>query len=76
MKDETPPLPLLLEEAVMHFLRYHPANRVSKNLRVMLFAYLRNSDLDSEEMQTILDDVEGICNLLDVAGETWKEVYE
>jgi hypothetical protein len=66
----------LLHEAVIHFLRYHPAGRVNKNVRVMLLGYLRNKDLELEEMRDVLDDVEGICKLLDVAEGTWREVYE
>jgi hypothetical protein len=76
MNNSTPPLPPLLHEAVIHFLRYHPASRVNKNVRIMLLAYLRNKDIELDEMQRVLDDVEGICKLLDVAEGNWKEVYE
>jgi hypothetical protein len=76
MKSEMPALPPMLHEAVIHFLRYHPASRVNKNVRIMLLAYLRNKDIDLDEMQRVLDDVKGICKLLDLAEGNWKEVYE
>jgi hypothetical protein len=76
MKNEIPPLPPVLHEAVIRFLHYYPASRVNKNLRIMLLAYLRTKDIELDEMQGILDDVEGICKLLDVVEKTWKEVYE
>jgi hypothetical protein len=76
LKNETPPIPPLLHEAVIHFLRYHPASRVNKNIRIMLLGYLRSRDLELEEMANVLDDVEAICRLLDVAEKNWKEVYE
>jgi hypothetical protein len=76
MQNEIPPLPPLLHEAFIRFLRYHPASRVNKNVRVMLLAYLRTKDLELEEMQRVLDDVEGICKLLDAAEKVWGEVYE
>jgi hypothetical protein len=62
-----------LTDKIRYFIQDSTSMRVSKNLRAVLFGYLRNAreglpvDLDM-----VLDDMEALFELLDVAAEEKK----
>lgn len=61
-----------MKEAVIRFLEYHPARRMSKNLRRMLVEYLMyQGAVESTYLRETLMDIEGLFDLLDVAEEEW-----
>lgn len=61
-----------MQEALVHFLEHHPANRVSKNLRRMLVEYLMHNEAgQSIYLYETLLDLHGLFELLDVAEEQW-----
>jgi hypothetical protein len=62
-----------LQEAFIHFLEYHPAKRLSKNLRRMFMEYLRYQDIGvSIYFEETLKDLDGLFDLLDIIEEQWK----
>lgn len=57
----------VVADAFVRFLKYHPASRVSKNLRNMFLEYLQSVETkDVQEMQPLLFDLEGLFGFLDV----------
>ena len=62
-----------LADKVRYFIQDTSPSRVSKNVRALLFGYLRNQaeglPIDLEE---ILNDLEALFDLLDVAAEEKK----
>jgi hypothetical protein len=61
-----------LSEAFIHFLEYHPAKRLSKNLRRFFLEYLRHQDVGvSIYFEETVQDLEGLFDLLDIAEEEW-----
>lgn len=62
-----------LSEAFIHFLEYHPAKRLSKNLRRVFIEYLSHQDVGvSIYFEHTVRDLEGLFDLLDIAEEEWK----
>lgn len=62
-----------LSEAFIHFLEYHPAKRLSKNLRRIFMEYLRHQDVGvSIYFDETVKDLEGLFDLLDVAEDEWE----
>ncbi len=75
--ETSPILSPTLRDALAKFLKYHPARRVNKNLRNMFIEYLQNADgKDFQDIQSILFDLEGLFNFLDVVEIEWREVVE
>jgi hypothetical protein len=66
-----------LREAFIRFLQYHPAKRVSKNLRTLLLEILNNEEpMAADALRLSAFDLEGLFALLDVAEAEWKEIHE
>jgi hypothetical protein len=66
-----------LANAIIHFFRYHPASRVNKKLRNMLVEYLQCTETkEVQEIQSLLFDLEGVFNFLDVVEAEWKDMIE
>jgi hypothetical protein len=62
-----------MQEAFIHFLEYHPAKRINRNLRRMLLEHLTHQgSIESIYLHETLVDLEGLFNLLDVAEEEWQ----
>ena len=73
VKAKEPVLSKILLEAFVHFLEYHPAKRVSKNLRRMLMEHLMQNEAgESIYLYETLKDLHGLFELLDVAEEEWN----
>ncbi len=63
-------LPAELEKAIIRFFTYHPAERVNKHVRILLMEALNNGSLtDQANFRDILFDLEGIFELMDIAGQ-------
>ena len=61
-----------LKEEFLRFLEYHPARRVSRNLTKMLLEYLMHETAgEADYFKTLIYDLEGLFDLLDVAEETY-----
>jgi hypothetical protein len=72
-QSKEPALTAKLREAVIDFLNYHPAKRLSKNLRRLLIEYLRHQGaMESIYLPETLKDLEGLFDLLDVVEEEWE----
>lgn len=72
-QSKGPALTAKLQEAVIDFLNYHPAKRLSKNLRRLLIEYLRHQGtMESIYLPETLRDLEGLFDLLDVVEEEWE----
>lgn len=62
-----------LAAAFIHFLEYHPAKRLSKNLRRVFLEYLRHQHVGvSIYFEETVKDLEGLFDLLDIIEEEWK----
>ncbi len=62
-----------LADKVRYFIQDTSPSRVCKNLRVLLFGYLRNqAEGLPVELEEILNDMESLFELLDVAAEEKK----
>lgn len=73
VQPKKPVLTTRLQEAVINFLNYYPAKRLSKNLRRMLVEYLRyQGAVESIYWPETLKDLEGLFDLLDVVEEEWE----
>lgn len=56
-----------IEAALMNFIEYHPARRLSTNLRTMLIDFLMTDGAtESAYLQDLLYDLGGLFDLLDV----------
>ena len=56
-----------VEDAFSRFIEYHPAARLSRNLRRMLLAYMMTDGAcESFYLKDLLHDLEGLFDLLDV----------
>jgi hypothetical protein len=59
-------LPHRLQEEFLHFIEYHPARRLSTNLRSLLIEFLTyEGATEAEYLQDLLYDLEGLFELLE-----------
>lgn len=73
-RPEGPVLSQALQESFLHFLEYHPPQRVSRNLRKVLAEFLKSKNaVESKRSNDIEIDMEGLFALLDVAEGDWAE---
>ncbi|HMR56641.1 MAG TPA: hypothetical protein PKC10_04935 [Cyclobacteriaceae bacterium] len=55
-----------LRAELVRFIEYHPADRVSKNLRMMLLEFLQHEGaIEADYLKKLLYDLEGLFELLD-----------
>ena len=61
-----PILSTSLQEEILRFMEYHPANRFNRNLRKMLLEFLmQDGAVESLYLDDLLYDLEGLFQLLD-----------
>jgi len=73
----TDPISPALSQALKDFFKYHPAKRVSKNLRNLLLECLQSEEVfDSPNLKSAIFDLEGIFKLLDIAEKESIEAIE
>lgn len=66
VEGTTPPLNEHVQQEFIRFIKYHPASRLSKNLRTMLLEFLMTEGaMEAEYLQDLLFDLEGLFELLD-----------
>jgi len=75
---KNPALSEPLEKEFLHFLEYHQARRFSRNLRTMLFEFLRHDNaFEAIYLKDLLYDLEGLFELLDqIENETKEDLDE
>jgi hypothetical protein len=62
-----------LQEAFLRFLQYHPAKRLSVNLRSWLLEFLMyDGSPEAEYLKDLVVDLDGLFCLLEVVQEEWK----
>lgn len=62
-----------LQEAFERFLEYHPAKRLSVNLRSWLLEFLMyDGSAEAEYLYHLVTDLSGLFDLLEVVQEEWK----
>jgi hypothetical protein len=62
-----------LKEAFVRFLEYHPAKRLSVNLRSWLLEFLMyDGSAEAEYLYHLVTDLSGLFDLLEVVQEEWK----
>lgn len=62
-----------LQEAFVKFLEYHPAKRLSVNLRSWLLEFLMyDGSAEAEYLYHLVTDLSGLFDLLEVVQEEWK----
>lgn len=62
-----------LQEAFLRFLEYHPAKRLSVNLRSWLLEFLMyDGSAEAEYLYHLVTDLSGLFDLLEVVQEEWK----
>jgi hypothetical protein len=62
-----------LQEAFIRFLEYHPAKRLSVNLRSWLLEFLMyDGSAEAEYLYHLVTDLSGLFDLLEVVQEEWK----
>lgn len=62
-----------LQEAFVRFLEYHPAKRLSVNLRSWLLEFLMyDGSPEAEYLKDLVVDLDGLFGLLEVVQEEWK----
>lgn len=62
-----------LQEAFVRFLEYHPAKRLSVNLRSWLLEFLMyDGSAEAEYLRHLVTDLSGLFELLEVAQKEWK----
>jgi hypothetical protein len=66
-----------LGQVLLKFLRYHPAHRLSKNLRGIFLEFLMsNNASQSKHLNDLLPDLEALFELLDAIEKDWADVYD
>lgn len=56
-----------LRAEFVRFIEYHPADRLSKNLRMMLLEFIQHDGaIEADYLKKLLYDLEGLFELLDV----------
>jgi hypothetical protein len=66
--------PELVEE-FERFIEYHPARRLSRNLRSLLLEFLMyDGSSEAEYLKELVVDLDGLFGLLDVVDEKYKGV--
>ena len=64
-----------LQEAFVRFLEYHPAKRLSVNLRSWLLEFLMyDGSAEAEYLYHLVTDLSGLFDLLEVIQEEWNAV--
>jgi hypothetical protein len=62
-----------LQEAFVRFLEYHPAKRLSVNLRSWLLEFLMyDGSAEAEYLYHLVTDLSGLFDLLEVVQEEWN----
>jgi len=62
-----------LREAFVRFLEYHPAKRLSVNLRSWLLEFLMyDGSAEAEYLYHLVTGLSGLFDLLEVVQEEWK----
>jgi hypothetical protein len=62
-----------LQEAFVRFLEYHPAKRLSVNLRSWLLEFLMyDGSPEAEYLHDLVVDLDGLFDLLEAIQEEWK----
>jgi hypothetical protein len=62
-----------LQEAFVRFLEYHPAKRLSVNLRSWLLEFLMyDGSVEAEYLRDLVIDLDGLFEMLEVVQEEWK----
>lgn len=62
-----------LQEAFVRFLEYHPAKRLSTNLRSWLLEFLMyDGSAEAEYLYHLVTDLSDLFDLLEVIQEEWK----
>jgi len=62
-----------LQEAFVRFLEYHPAKRLSVNLRSWLLEFLMyDGSAEAEYLYHLVTDLSGLFDLLEVIQDEWK----
>ncbi|HEX7014650.1 MAG TPA: hypothetical protein VF191_04010 [Cyclobacteriaceae bacterium] len=60
-------LPVAVEQEVLRFMDFHPADRFQKNLRRMLLDFLMyQGSLEAVYLRDLVEDLDGLFELLDV----------
>ena len=73
MSEHTSVLSPRLMEAFERFVEYHPARRLSVNLRSLLLEFLMyDGSPEAEYLQDLVVDLDGLFQLLDVLEEEGK----
>ena len=64
-----------LIEAFESFIEYHPAQRLSRNLRSLLLEFLMyDGSTEAEYLKDLVVDLDGLFGLLDAVDEKYKGV--
>jgi hypothetical protein len=64
-----------LIEKFERFIEYHPARRLSRNLRSLLLEFLMyDGSSEAEYLKELVVDLDGLFELLDVVDEKYKGV--
>ncbi len=74
-KVEAPDLTVTprLQEAFVRFLEYHPAKRLSINLRSWLLEFLMyDGSVEAEYLRDLVIDLDGLFALLQAIEEEWR----
>lgn len=65
--QDTSRLPVAVEQEVLRFMDFHPADRFQKNLRRMLLDFLMyQGSLEAVYLRDLVEDLDGLFELLDV----------
>ena len=66
-KEKASSLSADLETGLHHFMEYHSAKQLSRNLRKMLLEYLmRGNAIEALYLKELLYDIDGLFELLDI----------
>ena len=66
-------LPVEVEQEVLRFMEFHPADRLQKNLRRMLLDFLvYQGSLEAVYLRDLVEDLDGLFELLDVMESVGK----
>lgn len=65
--QDVPRLSVAVEDEVLRFMEFHPADRFQKNLRKMFLDYLMyQGSLEAVYLRELIQDLDGLFDLLDV----------
>jgi hypothetical protein len=67
VSQETPRLPVAVEEEILRFMDFHRADRFQKNLRRMFLDFLMyQGSFEAVYLRDLVEDLDGLFDLLDV----------